>query len=294
MKVGRTIIRVVRVLVRIALGLTLLAAGIALWLVLDARRTPTAEPEYVAIGSSYAAGAGLGPRQSGSPILCSRSNEGYPPRLARTLNLTLVDMTCSGSVTRHVLTGGQYFQDAQIRTLSPNTRLVTLTVGGNDVGFVRDLYLLAARKSDSVTGSLIRQFWSGPPGIDRRKYAKLEAEMTALLLKIRSRSPKATVVVATYPTVLPAHGSCPQLRLSKAEAALMRQVESKLAAVTREAARKGGAKIVDMNALGAKHHACSSSPWTKGWGPIGASPFHPSLAGAQATADAITAAIISP
>lgn len=294
MKAGRTIIRVVRVLVRIALGLTLLAAGIALWLVLDARHTPTAEPEYVAMGSSYAAGAGLGPRQPGSPILCSRSNDGYPPRLARALNLTLVDMTCSGSVTRHVLTGGQFFQDAQIRTLGPNTRLVTLTVGGNDVGFVRDLYLLAARKSDSVTGSLIRQFWSGPPGIERRDYAKLEAEMTALLQTIRSRSPAATVIVATYPTVLPAHGTCPQLRLSNAEVALMRQVESKLAAVTRKAARNGGAKIVDMNALGAKHHACSSSPWTKGWGPIGASPFHPSLAGAQATADAITAAITSP
>ncbi len=216
---------------------------------------------------------------------------GYPPRLARALNLTLVDMTCSGSVTRHVLTGGQFFQDAQIRTLGPNTRLVTLTVGGNDVGFVRDLYLSAARKSDSVTGTLIRQFWSGPPEIDQRNYAKLESELTSLLHTIRTRSPAATVVVATYPTVLPAHGTCPQLRLSNAEAALMRQVESKLATVTRKAARNGGAKIVDMNALGAKHHACSKSPWTKGWGPIAGSPFHPTLAGAQATADAITAAI---
>jgi lysophospholipase L1-like esterase len=291
MKAGPAIIRVVRVLVRIALGLTLLAAGIALWLVLDARRTPTAEPEYVAMGSSYAAGAGLGPRQTGSPVLCSRSNNGYPPRLARALNLTLVDMTCSGSVTRHVLEGGQFFQDAQIRTLGPNTRLVTLTVGGNDVGFVRDLYLSAARKSDSVTETLIQKLWSGPPGIDQRNYAKLEAELTALLQTIRSRSPKATVVVATYPTVLPAHGTCPKLRLSNAEAALMRQVESKLAAVIREAARKGGATVVDMNALGAKHHACSSSPWTKGWGAISESPFHPTLEGAQATADAIAAAI---
>lgn len=291
MNAGRIKKRVVRVLGRIALGLTLVASGIALWLVLDARRTPTAEPEYVAMGSSYAAGAGLGQRQPGSPILCSRSNVGYPPRLARSLNLTLVDMTCSGSVTRHVLTGGQFFQDAQIRTLGPNTRLVTLTVGGNDVGFVRDLYLLAARKSDSVTGTLIRQFWSGPQEIDQRNYAKLESELTSLLHTIRTRSPAATVVVATYPTVLPAHGTCPQLRLSNAEAALMRQVESKLATVTRKAARNGGAKIVDMNALGAKHHACSKSPWTKGWGPIAGSPFHPTLAGAQATADAITAAI---
>lgn len=83
---------------------------------------------------------GLFHREPGSPILCQRSDNGYPPRLARKLGLPLVDMTCSGSVTKHVLVGGQYFQGAQIRTLSAKTRLVTLTAGGNDVGFVRDLF----------------------------------------------------------------------------------------------------------------------------------------------------------
>lgn len=274
-------------------ALALLALVIAVGLILDARRTPTAEPEYVALGSSYAAGAGLGPRQSGSPILCSRSNEGYPPHVAQALGLTLVDMTCSGSVTKHLLTGGQYFQDAQIRTIGPKTQLVTITVGGNDIGFVRDLYLLSTRKSDTSLGWMVRKLWSGPPDANARNYGELKRDLTALIRTIRKRSPAAQVVVATYPTVLPPSGTCGGLGLSEDEAAVMRQVENQLSAVTREAAKSGGAIIVDMNALGAEHNACSAVPWTKGKGVITRSPFHPTWGGAQATAEAIAAAISS-
>ena len=283
--------RAIRLGLRVLTGLVLLALAIALWLVLDARRAPTSEPEYVALGSSYAAGAGLGPRQPGSPILCSRSNAGYPPRVARALGLNLVDMTCSGSVTEHVLNGGQFFQGAQIRTLSPKTRLVTITVGGNDIGFVRDLYLTAARNSNSATGWLVRRLWSGRPSADKRDFARLQRDLTSLVRAIRVRSPKATVILAAYPAVLPPNGTCLKLRLNAAEAAEMHQVERKLAAVTGAAAKDGGALFVDMNALGTEHNACSRTPWTKGWGPITQSPFHPTLKGAEATAAAITAAM---
>jgi hypothetical protein len=46
-----------------------------------------------------------------------------------------------------------------------------------------------------------------------------------------------------------------------------------------------------MNAIGAAHHACSPTPWTRGWTNAGAAPFHPTLLGAQATAEAISRAI---
>ena len=291
MNTKRALQRTARVGVRIVLIITVIALGIALWLVLDARRTPTGNPEYVALGSSYAAGAGLGPRQPGSPRLCSRSVNGYPSRLARKLGMSFVDMTCSGSVTQHVSNGGQFFQDAQIRTLTRRTRLVTITVGGNDIGFVRDLYLLAARNSDTVLGSLVRKLWDGPPPIDDRGFLKLSGELTSVLQTIRMRTPEAKVVVATYPTVLPPRGTCEQLRLSSAEVDLMRQVEDRLAATTRSAAEQSGAILVDMHALGASHNACSALPWTKGWGAVSQAPFHPTVLGAQATAGAIADAI---
>jgi lysophospholipase L1-like esterase len=56
-------------------------------------------------------------------------------------------MSCGGAVTRHLLHGGQYFQGPQIRTITRGTRLVTLTIGGNDVGYVADLSMLAARNT---------------------------------------------------------------------------------------------------------------------------------------------------
>ena len=283
--------RAVRVGLRVLGAFILITLVVGLGLVLDARRTPTEVPEYVALGSSYAAGAGLGPRQPDSPILCSRSKEGYPPRVAQALGLKLVDMTCSGSVTRHLLTGGQFFQDAQVRTLGPETRLVTITVGGNDIGFVRDLYLLAARRSDTVLGWMVRKLWSGPPNADERDYGKLQRDLTALIRTIRTRSPDAQIVVATYPRVLPRSGTCRGLGLSADEANLMRQVEHRLSAVTSAAAESSGAIIVDMNAVGVAHNACSALPWAKGRGPIAQSPFHPTSAGAKATAEAIVAAI---
>lgn len=266
-------------------------ATAALWLIFDARKTPSATPEYVALGSSYAAGAGLGPRQPGSPRLCGRSNNGYPPRLARKLGLSLVDMSCSGSVTSDVLVGGQYFQGAQIRTLSRRTRLVTITVGGNDVGFIRDLMLLASRNSDSAMGWIVGKLWNGPPALSDRNFAGLQRELASLIRTVRRRSPDAKLVVITYPPVLPARGTCPRLQLTASGADMMRRVQEKLADVTRLVAEQQGAIIVDMHGLGTDHSACSTAPWTSGWGPVSQAPFHPTLLGAQATADAIAAAL---
>ncbi len=279
-----------RLLIVVAAVVALLGAA-ALWLIFDARRTPDGTPIYVALGSSYAAGAGLGLRQPGSPILCQRSDNGYPPRLARQLRLPFVDMTCSGSVTKHVLVGGQYFQNAQIRTLTKQTRLVTLTVGGNDVGFVRDLYLLSARNSDTWFGWAVRKLWVGPPQMANRDFPKLAVTLQSLIREIRRRSPQVRIVVATYPAVLPPSGTCPQLGLLISDADIMRKVQDELAALTGRIAKQQGATVVDMTAIGANHSVCSFAPWTRGKGPINEAPFHPNIAGAKATEEAILSAI---
>lgn len=265
-------------------GLIVLALAIA---VFQGRRTPKGQPDYVALGSSFAAGADLGPLQRGSPLLCARSINGYPQQLARRLHLSIVDMSCGGAVTRHLLEGGQVFQGAQIRIITPQTRLVTVTVGGNDIGYIGDLSLLAARKDDTVFGWLIRTFWRGPkPEVDR-DYAKLDRELRETLRAIRSKAPQAMVVVAAYPAVLPQHGACARLALTSQEADQMRRVGDRLAAVTRAAAAAEGATFVDMNKIGRDHGACSPDPWTRGWRDAGAAPFHPTARGAQATAAAI-------
>ena len=270
------------------LALVILAIAAAVW---QGWRTPTGTPEYVALGSSFAAGADLGRLETHSPLLCARSVNGYPQKLARMRGLSIVDMSCGGAVTKHLLGGGQYFQGPQIRTIDARTRLVTITVGGNDIGYVGDLSLLAARHGHTAFGWLVRTFWKGPKTPAQRDFAGLQKELLATLKAVHARAPGATVVVASYPTILPPAGTCPTLGLSGVEADLMRQVGDKLAATTRSAALQDGAILVDMNTLGAGHNACSSVPWTRGWTNAGAAPFHPTLAGAQATAEAVLAAV---
>jgi lysophospholipase L1-like esterase len=269
--------------------LVLLVAGAVGLAYFQARRTPTGLPQYVALGSSFAAGAGLEKLQDDSPLLCARSVGGYPQRLARKLRLSIVDMSCGGAVTEHLLQGGQFFQGPQVRVIGRDTQLVTITVGGNDVGYVGDLSMLAARNSDSLFGWFVRRFWGGPKTHEERGFDRLRAGLLQVIRDIRTRAPQARIVLATYPGILPKEGTCAAVGMSAEEAAEMRKVGDELAAATRSAAEQGGAILVDMHTFGAAHNACSSESWVNGWTNGGIAPFHPTAAGAEATADAIAA-----
>lgn len=270
--------------------LLLLIAAIAVFS-FQGSRMPAGRPEYVALGSSFAAGAGLGPLQENSPTLCARSTGGYPTQLSQKLDLSIVDMTCGGAVTRHLLKGGQFFQGPQIRTINRQTRLVTITIGGNDLGYSSDLSLLAARHTGTLFGRLVRQFWSGPKQANERDYIAVETLLTATIRSINLHAPNAIVVLISYPTILPPRGTCAQLGLNGAEANLMRDVADQFAQTMRSAAQRTGAILVDMHRIGATHNACSTSPWTFGWSNAGLAPFHPNSRGARATANAIAIAL---
>jgi hypothetical protein len=55
----------------------------------------------------------------------------------------LVDVTCSGATTVHLLQGGQFGQPAQLDAVTPATQLVTVTIGGNDVFFMTNLIAMS-------------------------------------------------------------------------------------------------------------------------------------------------------
>lgn len=279
--------RILKGMMMAALVCLTLAFLVTIFLWAQGRRTPDGRPDYVALGSSFAAGAGLGRLQPGSPLLCARSINGYPQQLARTEGLSIIDMSCGGATTHHVLEGGQFFQGPQIRVITNGTKLVTLTAGGNDIGYIGDLGLLAIRRTNTPAGWLAKVLWKGPKRADERDYGRLHAELLATLRAIHVRAPNARVVVASYPAILPPTGTCARLGLSAAEADLMREVGKRLAATTRAAASEGEALLVDMTALGAGNNACSAQPWTRGFTNGGVSPFHPTLQGARATAEAV-------
>lgn len=278
----------------VALLAVLFAAGLIFtgFLYWQAQAKPRGNPQHVALGSSFAAGIGLGERVTDSPLICQRTVNSYPQTLARLTGKSLVDMTCSGATTRHVVSGGQVFLGPQLDGLGPDTQLVTTTIGGNDISYVGDLTLLAARKSNGLTGRAARLFGSGPDIAAPRDYGKLLADLRAMLRQIKQRSPHARIVLVTYPQIMPPSRTCANLALSGAEVAAMRAVGDRLAEVTAEAATLEGAILVDMQRIGAEHHACSPQPWVNGWANPAGTPFHPTKAGAQAMAEAIRQALL--
>ena len=267
----------------LAIFAVLLLAAVALLYVQGKRRPPT-DGEYVAMGSSFAAGLGLGPREPGSPIVCMRSMHGYPQLLARKIGLKLVDVACSGSTTAHILDGGPAFLRPQLEAVGPNARLVTITSGGNDVAYVGDLTM-----ASGAAGKLPSMLWKGAKPLAQRDFAKVTAQFEAIVHAIKARAPGALVVLVGYPEILPPQGTCSQLGIDESMADLGRQVGAGLHEATRKAAAQSGALFVDMTAAG--HDACSADPWVNGAKPASGAPFHPTAAGAEATAQAVFQAV---
>lgn len=255
------------------------------------RRVPEGRAQYVALGSSFAAGFGLGAKDPSSPAICARSVNGYPKQLAHMLGLGIVDVSCSGATTAHVLVGGQMFLPPQIDAVRPETELVTLTIGGNDLHYVGDLLALSARRSGTIYGKWLRHFGNVPVPPSAADYGKVEKALLQTILIVRHRAPRAKIVLVSYPPLLPREGSCPKLGLIPQEVATMRIVGDRLADLTRSAASIGGAVLVDMQRLGLAHDACASRPWVNGARDVVGAQFHPTIAGSLAVARAVSAAL---
>jgi lysophospholipase L1-like esterase len=263
------------------------AALIALLvLVWQGKRKPDTSGQYVALGSSFAAGLGLGPRERGSPVVCMRSTQGYPHVLAALTGLSLVDMSCSGSTTSHILHGGQVFLGPQLDAIGARTRLVTITSGGNDTSYIGDLTLASGR-----AGVLGKLFWKGPKPIAGRDFASISDNFRKIVREINHRAPQAIVVLVSYPNVLPEQGVCGSLGFGPGMADTGREVAARLHEATRSAAEQSGAIFVDMAAASIGHDACSPEPWINGARPTSGAPFHPTQAGARATAATVFKAI---
>ncbi len=201
--------------------------------------------------------------------------------------LKMTDMSCSGATITHVLRGGQVFLGPQVAAIGPDTKLVTLTAGCNDVGYVGDLTAMAYVKRGGLTGVFTGLFWKGAKPVEDRNFKRLHTDMVATLREIRRRSPKARILVATYPAILPVSGTCAQIGIDEAQAALMRSVAQRLMEVTQSAANEAGATLVDIAEPSGHHDACSDQPWVNGSAPMAGAPFHPTRAGALAVANQI-------
>ncbi|WP_255377913.1 MULTISPECIES: SGNH/GDSL hydrolase family protein [unclassified Mycobacterium] len=252
-----------------------------------------APKRYVALGSSMAAGPGIAPRAPGAPRWSGRSARNYPHLLADRCGMDLVDVTFSGATTAHLLAEEQRGAPPQLTALDGSEALVTVTIGGNDVGYVP--LLMAA----SLPGWTRRAPLLGPRVaelLDRdardRALADVAESLCVVGREVRRRAPRARVVFVDYLTLLPPAGEAAG-PIRAADADLGRHVAAALERATAEAAMATGCEVVRAGAASREHHPWSAQPWTTPPAKYGVplprrpAPLHPNAAGMRAVTELV-------
>lgn len=239
---------------------------------------------YVALGSSFAAGPGVGPNTPGTPDRCGRGTLNYPNLLAKQLKLSLVDATCSGATTQHVL-GPWNEVPPQIESVTADTRLVTITIGGNDVNFVGNVFAAACELMEKPDARC--QKWRD---ISEAEWQADEARMRQIVHNVRERAPTARIVLVDYITVLPPKGPCAAVPITNERLKQSQSAAKRLSQLTARAARAEGAEVFRFSAMSKSHAPCAAKPWSNGLtAPAGDGiPVHPNRAGHVAAAIGLT------
>src|SRR5206468_2940895 len=93
----------------------------------------------------------------GTPAGCARSNHNYPSLMAGWLRFAkFTDVSCGGAQTKD-MTSPQKVQGGvnppQLDALTKDTRVVTLMIGGNDIGFGEILQTCGSLGASDPTGN---------------------------------------------------------------------------------------------------------------------------------------------
>lgn len=253
----------------------------------------TAEPTYVAMGSSFAAGPGEGPVVDRR---CLRTGDNYPSQVAKQLGMKLIDVSCSGSTAEELVTGSKSHRKSkrrpQVEAVDRNTQLVTITTGGNDIDFVGRIMseactnMRALGLSNCGSGRMI------PVPPNPGEYARLEAALIRAVDAIKSRAPEAQVVLVDYTPVVAVNApQCPLLPLAPWQVEQEHKIADEMSEINQRVADKTGAKHVVTTQLADAHSACGPQPWVRGFGKKMV--FHPNAAGKAGIAELVVSALRS-
>ncbi|WP_206363067.1 SGNH/GDSL hydrolase family protein [Stenotrophobium rhamnosiphilum] len=244
------------------------------------------------MGSSFAAGPAITQAAENSPWFCARSQDNYAHQLASLRGLSLVDVSCGGATTKGILGGGLLMLPAQIDAVTTETELVTVTIGGNDIGYTANIMAMGCDDSAPWYVRAIGGCKTRSTQEMEQALPKLFEHLVAIIDEVHRRAPKAQVVLLNYQTILPQKGTCERLGLSEAQVAQMHSIAEKLAAVTYAAAEGHGALLMDAKHLTQGHDVCASDPWINGMHPrkgLMGAPIHPTHTSMTAVAQGLNA-----
>ena len=203
------------------LAIVLVVATLAVAGAVPASGAAPAVPTYVALGDSYTAGPFV-PNQLLDQLGCLRSDHNYPHLVAQAKGWALRDPSCSGAVTDDLsspqpILGG--VNPPQLDALAPGPAVVSLQMGGNDIGFTEILVRCATLLP---FGTPCRDLYT-QGGTDQlaARVAATAPKVGAALAEIHRRAPGARLLVLGYPAILPdvAPGCWPLLPVTPGGAA---------------------------------------------------------------------------
>jgi lysophospholipase L1-like esterase len=256
----------------------------------------SAATEYVALGDSYAAGP-LIPLQI-PPFGCLKSNNNYAHLTARQLGLQLTDPSCSGAETEDMENPQNVDPDGpnppQFNSLTATTDVVTLQIGGNDIGF-SSIAEDCTSTTNEGTPCQDRYVHDGRDEISERIQATAPL-VAAVLQGIHSRSPEARVLVVNYAAILPDTGTgCwPQMPITAGDVPYVRAKQKELNAMMATQAAANGAELIDWYTASIGHDACQPPVirWVEPVVPVNAAaPIHPNLGGMMGASALLNAAL---
>jgi len=208
--------------------------------------------------------------------------------------LTLTDVSCSAAETKNLIgdvqNPGGGTNPVQTDALSVSTRVVTITIGGNDLGFIG---LLTSCIALSRTGPIISgtapdcQQALETDGTYDSKIARTvvgdsataSSGLTAAFAAVRKAAPNADVFVVGYPSIMPDKANIPADGCYRADISgdsltnfriengfpftdvdveFIRETQEKLDAASADAAKAAGFTYVSTLAGSAAHSACQT------------------------------------
>ncbi|MFG2820829.1 SGNH/GDSL hydrolase family protein [Kitasatospora sp. NPDC048365] len=250
--------------------------------------------KWVAMGDSYMADVMVPSWQTPAEADgCGRSRHDWEQQLADHLNtqspgwVQLTDVTCGSATVKAGILGrqttllGPPFNDVpeggyparppQVDSIAPDTDVVTVGIGGNDLGFGPIMTKCMELGAENQRCQPYFETGPGRPELDAG-WANLREGLADTMQAIKERAPQAKVFVMGYPAVAgaPIQDQCKREFLGipnfyklgsmmKEDAPWFDEVEQGLNYEVESAAAKAGATYVDTYTSSIAHGACLPS-----------------------------------
>lgn len=275
---------------------------------------------YVAMGDSFASGEGAWNYQQGTDLedrddwwpfndnheahnRCHRSTNAYSQIIAAGNDFAGGHdfVACSGSTTQQFGNANdkQTGEAPQFDALGEDVSFVTVTIGGNDLGF--SAILKACIGVSVVSGHQVDCRSSQDKKI-LAEQAALRAKLLASYQQIRSKAPNARVVVVGYPSLFAEDKSADDsVPLTAEERSWMNSKAGQLNSMLSSVAAEAGVEFLDPTDAFRSHGLGSTEPWINdldlgGPGMMLKDPssLHPNAAGQAAIAKLVQAQLENP